>query len=134
MEITFPPHCTVEHAQAIKATLLQALQAGGDVHCSFSRVAEADLSFFQLLTAARRSCEDAGVALICARDLHPDFRCAALATNWGDLIASHPKNAGDAASASGDPGTPPPLASALARELATGLGLSPKSPESGDAR
>ena len=88
MEILLPAHCTVEHAQALKALLLEALQAGGDVHCSFRQVVEADLSLFQLLTALKRSCEEAGVALVCARDLSPALAPAARATNWAALVAA----------------------------------------------
>lgn len=87
MVIQFPPHCSVENAQALKRTLVEALEAGGDVHCSFAQVVEADLSFFQLLTATQRSCQDAGVALVCARDLPPALASAAAAANWSNLIA-----------------------------------------------
>ena len=88
MEIVFPKRCIVEHAQEIKALLLEALAQGGDIRCSFKEVAEADLSFFQLLTALRRSCEESGRGLTLAADLPAHLSRAACATNWAAIVAA----------------------------------------------
>ncbi|AGW12319.1 STAS domain-containing protein [Megalodesulfovibrio gigas] len=88
MDIVFPKRCIVEHAQDIKAMLLEALARGGEIRCSFKNVVEADLSFFQLLTALKRSCEESGRLLTLTADLPPHLSRAACVTNWAAIVAA----------------------------------------------
>lgn len=85
MDILFPAHCTISQAQTLKAMLLEALAQGGELRCSFKDVVEADLSFFQLLTSLKRSCDAGGVALVCLPDLPPHLIASARTVNWGSL-------------------------------------------------
>jgi len=55
--LAFAGSATILTSQDIHARLLQAVESGRDVEIECSDVTEADLSFVQLLLAARRSAE-----------------------------------------------------------------------------
>lgn len=55
--------CTVTRAEELRAMLLEALQAGGDIEIDLSGVTAIDLTFCQIIHALRLSCQARGVAL-----------------------------------------------------------------------
>ncbi len=86
MNISFEGPCTVQQAHNLQTLLLQALQTATEpVVLSFSNVDDADLSFFQLLLACKRSFKAAGKELIFKRDLPKDLIPAAQRTAFKEL-------------------------------------------------
>lgn len=69
MNIILDGQCTVERAEDLRNTLLQALEQEGTVEVSFSQVEDADISFFQLLHAVRLSGVSRGRTVVFHQDL-----------------------------------------------------------------
>lgn len=61
--------CTVERAEDLRQTLLQALDKEETVEVSFAKVEEVDISFFQLLHAVRLSGASRGRKVVFHQDL-----------------------------------------------------------------
>jgi anti-anti-sigma regulatory factor len=69
--LTLRGRLTVERAAEIKAHLLSALEDSAHLRVRLEEVKEIDLSFLQLLIAARRACESLGGSLLLAGPLPP---------------------------------------------------------------
>jgi hypothetical protein len=63
MRIEFEKRCTSENAAMIRARLIEALQTPEGAELDFTSVAEADMTFFLLVIAAKRAFAKAGKPL-----------------------------------------------------------------------
>lgn len=70
--IAFKGSCTIENARAIATELGEEMTGGQDIFFDLAAVESADLSFFQLLSACRRSCSTSDDSLT-FRDLPEDL-------------------------------------------------------------
>lgn len=70
MILTLSDSCTVENAERIRQSLLEALAGDPETTLDFHNVREVDMSFFQMLISAQRSFARAGKCLnfIAARE------------------------------------------------------------------
>ena len=78
---------TVERAGELKDILLQAVTSG-EMEVDFTAVREADLSFFQLLHAAQKSCIKTGVSVRFLPTLSPILETRACWTGLGGIVKS----------------------------------------------
>ncbi len=86
MRVDFDGACTIQRMEELLQTMRQTL-AGADepVTLGFSRVQEADLAFFQLLLATRKSFAGQGKELRFAPDLPPHLGVAARLSGCAEL-------------------------------------------------
>jgi len=77
--------CSVTRAEELRATLLEALQAGGDIEIDLSGVTAIDLTFCQIIHALRLSCQARGVALAVLGALPEAVSAQALFCGINDL-------------------------------------------------
>ena len=82
MRLALDGPCTVAEMAALKDRLLQALQRAEAVELSFKNVTRGDLSFFELLLAAKRAFDGKGVPLTLLPDMPPDL---AFGAHWTGL-------------------------------------------------
>ena len=61
MRVSFEGQCTVARAGELRASLLQALNAGEPLELDCKNVADMDLTFCQLIHAVRASCQERGL-------------------------------------------------------------------------
>ncbi len=89
MNIILEGDCTVQRSAEILQQLRRALIEAQDVlTLSFARVEDADLSFFQLLEATRRSCEAAGKKLVLQADFPQRLGAYARRTGFDELLGA----------------------------------------------
>lgn len=74
LRIGFDTDLTIRNAAAIKATLVESLEKDRDVSLALNPDAAVDLSFVQLITAARLSAQTSGGALALAEPAGPMLR------------------------------------------------------------
>lgn len=82
MRIDLDGDCTVAAARVVKDLLRKALMGGEATQVSLRGVTRADLSFFELLRAARREFSQRGVELTFLSDLPEHL---AQAAGWTDI-------------------------------------------------
>ncbi len=85
MRIELDEDCTVARATALKERFLEALRRGEAAEVSLRGVAQADLSFFELLHAVRHGFERRGVGLVLLPDLPGHLARAAGWTGLAEL-------------------------------------------------
>lgn len=71
MILTLSASCTVENAERIRQSLMEALARDPETTLDFRGVREVDMSFFQLLVSAQRSFARAGKPLTFTATLDP---------------------------------------------------------------
>ncbi|WP_027184182.1 STAS domain-containing protein [Desulfovibrio inopinatus] len=86
MNIEFEGDLTVERAADIKQQLLDALSTGESVELGFSKAADADLTFFQLLHAAKKSFAARQQPLILKKDLPEHLAFKAQVSGMEEII------------------------------------------------
>ncbi|QLA17616.1 STAS domain-containing protein [Desulfolutivibrio sulfoxidireducens] len=82
MRIDLDGDCTVAAARVLKDLFLDALARGEPTRVSFRGIDKADLSFFELLLAARQAFAQKGVELVLLPDLPGHL---AFAADWMGL-------------------------------------------------
>ena len=87
MDLKLEGAYNVERANELRDVLLEALKAEGDISLSFAEVTEADLTFFNLLHALRKSCESEGKHVIMQADLPGGMAQRAAWTGFAEIIA-----------------------------------------------
>lgn len=88
MALSFSGDCTVERAEELKASLMEAIEAGAPIQLSFKDITGADSSFFQLLHATQRLCAERDLELSMAKDIPAELHQAAEFSGMGDLVAN----------------------------------------------
>jgi anti-anti-sigma regulatory factor len=78
---------TVERAEELKELLLEIMETG-EVDLDFTGVEEADLTFFQLLHAAQKSCRKSGVSIRFLPSLSPLHETRARWTGLSGIVKS----------------------------------------------
>ncbi|MFZ5810433.1 MAG: STAS domain-containing protein [Thermodesulfobacteriota bacterium] len=96
MRIDLDGECTVAVAGVLRDLFLDALARGEPTQVSFARIAGADLSFFELLLAAREAFARKGVDLELLPDLPGHL---AFAAGWTGLARLCPEGGGPQAAA-----------------------------------
>jgi anti-anti-sigma regulatory factor len=74
LRLGYETDLTIRNAAAIKAALANRLQKDGKIHLELNPAAAVDLSFVQLLSAARRSARNSGGELTLAAPASPMLR------------------------------------------------------------
>ena len=93
MRIDLDGDCSVASAQAIKKLFLDALASGKPTQVGFLGVTRVDLSFFELLRAARSGFAAHGVALTFCADLPEGLSRAAACAEFSELCQGGPQAA-----------------------------------------
>jgi len=89
MEIVFEGACRVDRFEELRERLMSGLKLqDGRVTCSMKAVTEADLSFFQLLHAAKKSYATAGVELMMLSYLPAALKARANLAGLPELCAA----------------------------------------------
>lgn len=88
MVFEFNGECTIERADEIRQSLLQTIHGNDRITLRFAGVARADLTFFQLLGAAVRTCDEAGKKLELKNDLPAKLALGAKMTGFARIVAS----------------------------------------------
>ncbi len=90
MKIEFEGELTVERAADIKQQLLDALLSGEPVELGFSKATEVDLTFFQLLHAAKKSFSEKQQTLTLKKDLPEPFAFKAQVSGMEEIAIMSP--------------------------------------------
>jgi anti-anti-sigma regulatory factor len=86
MRIEFPETCTIEKARHMHEQLLEAVREEGEIRLNFENVQDVDLTFFQLLHAARKSCEALGISLVMEPSMPARFAAQARQTGLEAIL------------------------------------------------
>ena len=85
MKLDFSGDCSVSAAADVKARLLEALASAEPVEIGFAGVSALDMSFFELLHAAKKSFAEKGHEIAFQPDLPEEFAQEAAWAGWGGL-------------------------------------------------
>ena len=88
MRLDFSGECCASQAQEIKERLLAALVSGEPVECHFSGMTAADMSFFELLHAAKKSFTEKGREIVFTPELHGELSREAAWSGWARLLGA----------------------------------------------
>jgi hypothetical protein len=86
MELQFADSCVIDQAETMKQKLLKALESPGKTVLSFKGVTSADISFFMLIHAAKRSFAAKDKELVLTADLPVDLADKARWSGLPELI------------------------------------------------
>ena len=85
MKLAFSGDCSVSEAGGVKARLMEALASSEPVEIGFAAVSALDMSFFELLHAAKKSFAEKNRKVAFQADLPEEFAQQAAWAGWGGL-------------------------------------------------
>lgn len=86
MNIELKGSCTIQRSEELLEMLREAVAGEADtVAVSFAAIEDADLSFFQLIEALRRSCQTMGKKLVLQKDLPAELASRAQYTGFAEI-------------------------------------------------
>lgn len=85
MKVDFAGDCSVSVAAEVKARLQEAYASSEPVEVGFAGVSALDMSFFELLHAAKKTFAENGRKIVFHSDLPEEFSQAAAWAGWAGL-------------------------------------------------